>query len=644
MGATTVLWASRRVGRRLDGAPSAEGATPPSGPAGADGRRGCRPRRAGATTSLLAVAALTLAACATTTSTTSPARKAKPLYGGVAVYSHAVGDDFTWLFPLMNQANYEPWDQNTELMMWRPLYFSGKGTEPVINTTLSLAYPPVWSDHDSVVTVRLKPGYRWSDGTPVTTRDVQFWWDLYKANTSQIATYVPGDLPDNVRSIDWVSPTEFVLHLTGSFNPLWYDLNELTLIVPLPQQAWDRESLGGPVGNYDLTTAGAKAVFSFLLKQSEDLTTYATNPLWKVVDGPWVLTGYDPTTYETTLSRNPSYSGPEKPHLDKVVFITPTSETAEVDGLRSGEIDYGYLPFSDYGLLPYFEHHGFTVEAWRPEYVNFDELGYTGPYRHLVDQLYIRQALQHLVDEPLYMKTVIHGFGQYTYGPVPNIPGSPYVSPQEKVDPYPFSVSAARALLTSHGWRPGPGGYMVCESPGTGTGDCGSGIPRGQVLALKMMYETGYPSLLAQVEYFQTAARSAGIEIQLDPESETTMFSIGGVCPPGPCDWGIIAYSYYLWDYTQNDALPTGGEIFGQGNYWGGGYYSPEAQHLIDLTHTHPGLKYLYEYENYISRQVAGLWFPTQDTRISVVKDTLQGWQQQQAFGNPRPSRWYYVS
>ena len=36
--------------------------------------------------------------------------------------------------------------------------------------------------------------------------------------------------------------------------------NELGQLIPLPQQSWDKESATGPVGNYDLTPAGASAI------------------------------------------------------------------------------------------------------------------------------------------------------------------------------------------------------------------------------------------------------------------------------------------------------------------------------------------------------------------------------------------------
>ena len=48
------------------------------------------------------------------------------------------------------------------------------------------------------------------------------------------------------------------------------------------------------------------------------MTTFATNPLWKVVDGPWTLSPSGSTGYYTYVP-NKHYSGPDKPILSKVV-------------------------------------------------------------------------------------------------------------------------------------------------------------------------------------------------------------------------------------------------------------------------------------------------------------------------------------
>jgi len=593
---------------------------------------------------LLLGAALLLAGCSSTKAAPSAVAHTKPLSGGTAVYATSSSTYFHWMLPLPSETTWTPNNMAVSYGMWRPLYYEGKGASPVINEKLSLAYPPVYSEHDTVVTIRLKH-YLWSDGKPVTASDVQFFYDIYKAGKSEVGYYVPGDFPDNVKSLDVVNPSEFVLHLKASYSQNWYTNNQLTEIVPLPEQAWDKESTTGGVGDYASTPAGAARVFHFLYSQSEDVSTYSTNQLWKVVDGPWVIDTYNPTTFETELSANRSYSGPEKPHLAHYAIEVFQSATAEVDALRSGQIDYGYLPFSDYRLASYFTSHGYTVAPWAPDFTQWAELGYTSPaYGPLVRQLYIRQALQHLVDEPLYLKQALHGFGQLTYGPVPDIPHSPYVTKDDRTDPDPYSIGASKRLLAEHGWAKGPNGYLECIRAGSATDDCGAGIAKGRELSLLLRYEAPSEELAAQAQAFASAAKSAGIEIVLHPESANTQYAVGGVCPPGPCDWGIMLWAVWVWNYGEPAILPTESAQFGKGNYFGGGYYSPEAQRLIDAAHTHTGLAYVYAIENYLSRQVAALWFPTGDNSISVIKDTLQGWQPQNSFGQPRPSRWYFTS
>jgi len=626
-------------------------------------------------------AALIVAGCASTTashpSTTS---------GGTVTFAEQADAPPNYIFPLMS-GNY--FDHNNlpffDYLMYRPLYWFGgtsNGTA-AINESLSLAQLPTFSQNNTVATITLKH-WNWSDGKPVTARDIVFWMNLLSAATDPGAPSVgsstspgpgwgagvPGGFPENVVSYQATGTYSVVFHLNASYNPTWFLYNELSQITPLPQQSWDRLSTSGSVGNYDTAaqarmlapasdglpansyvtadpgtaSSGALGVAQFLNSQSEDLSTYSSNPLWQVVDGPWKLQSYDPTTARTVFERNNAFTGPDKPKLSGDVLESFSSQPAEVDALRNGSLDYGYLPLSDVKLSSTFKADGYTIAPWATDYVQWAELGYTSKtWGPLVKQLYIRQALQHVINEPLYLSATLHGDGQLTYGPVPNLPGSPYVSPQEKTDPDPYSVSAAKALLTAHGWTTGSNGVMVCSDPGTGATQCGAGIAKSEPLSLKFMYQTGTPTLQAQVEAFATAAKSAGMDLVLDPQSQSTMFSIGGVCPSsGPCNWGIILYRTFLWNYGQGDVLPTGGQMFGAGNYWGGGYSSSTAQTLINDTHTQAGLQPLFNYENYISTHVAALWFPTWDWQVSVVSNHLHGWDPQQVFGDPVPSRWYF--
>ncbi len=608
---------------------------------GHPGRRGA-PSLAAA----LCAVALGLAACAGGSTAHGPAASGKPRQGGTASYAMPVGNDFSWILPLENQANFEPWDEAVENEMWRPLYYPGQPGRTGIDYGISLAYPPSYSNHDSTVTIRMRKNFKWSDGSPVTNADVRFFFELEAAGarSGRYAPYVAGDMPDDIKSVTYSGKYEITMHLKHSYNPIWFTGNQLSWLYALPAQAWDKTCSTCKVGDAAATPAGAKRVYSFLYGQSEKLSTYASNPLWKVVDGPWLLSGFNPTTYETVLSANKSYTGPGRPHLSKLKIISFSSDTAEVDALRSGAVTFGFLPFSDAPSLKSYERLGYSFKPWYAFYNQSVEFNYTSPtWGPLVRQLYLRQALQHLVNEPLYIKRVYYGYGQPDYGVAPAV-NSSYVAPALRKDPYPYSLRAAKELLRAHGWAKGSSGIDVCRRSGSAANECGTGIKQGEALSIRLMYTTESPSLLAQVEAFAGAAKAAGIEITLDGQTANTMYSIAGVCPPGPCNYGMAAYSGFFWDYGQNALVPTGGQEFGHGNYWGGGYNSARADALIARARTaSSGLQALYKDETYLTDQVAALWFPLPAQELLLVKNNLGGWQALNPYNFPMASRWYYV-
>ncbi|MHB1988623.1 MAG: ABC transporter substrate-binding protein [Acidimicrobiales bacterium] len=600
---------------------------------------------------VLGACALVLAACSSShaplSSGTTPKSHQKPIKGGVASYALPIGEDFSWMLPLENQANYEDYDSNVEGGMWRPLYFAGGAGTTGVNPQLSIANPPVYSNNNKTVTITLKHDYTWSDGTPVTSTDVRFFFALEAAaaKAGKYGPYVPGEMPDDISSVSYQGPYKFTMSLKQSYNPQWFTGNQLTWIYPLPAQTWDKTCATCTVNaNAAATPKGALAVFNFLYQASSNLPSYSTNPLWKVVDGPWVLTSYDPTTFHSVFKANPKYTGRGKPHLSGYEIYAFSSDTAEVDAVRSGIVDFGFLPYTDLASASTYTNQGYTIKPWRYFYNEVAEFGYTnktaGP---LVKQLYVRQALQHLVNEPLYLSAALKGYGLQDYGSAPDYPNSPFVSPALKKDPYPYSISAAKKLLAAHGWTKSSNGTDSCSRPGTAANECGAGIAKGTPLSLSFMYSTGTQSYLSQVEAFQTAARQAGVTINLNGQSENTMYSIAGVCPPGPCNWGLAGYAGFMWDFGQYELLPVGGNQFGKGNYWAGGYNSPEAQRLINYAHTHAGLKPIYAVENYLSKNVASLWWPLADYEIVLAKNTLQGWYPLNPYANFRPSTWYFV-
>jgi len=565
--------------------------------------------------------------------------------GGVARYALPIGDIFTWILPLDNQVGYEYWDVDAERDMWLPLYWAGKGSETGINSTQSIGETPVYSNHDQTVTIKMKTTFKWSTGATVTSNDVKFYFQLVDAGKKKLGNYLPGLLPDDIASVTYPNSSTFVLHLKQRFNPIWFTGNQLTWIYPLPVQEWDRTSLTSPVGSSASTAAGAKRVITFLFTESKSRRTYGTNPLWKTVDGPFEISTYDPVTHTASFVANSHYTGPTKPRIAGFDLYSFTTGTAELDALRSGTITFGYIPFSDLSQVAYFKSHGFSIKPWPTFFNQVVELGYTSKaWGPLVRQLYVRQALQHLITEKLFIQRAFSGYAIPDYGPVADYPHSRYVSPGIRKDPYPYDPQAAAKLLSEHGWVKGSGGTDECKRPGTGADECGKGIPKGKKLSLLYMYTTNTTAFFTAVSAFRTVAKSVGIDLSLDPQTQTTMFSIGGVCPSTPpCKWGLIGYSNYMWTYGQYQLIPSGTSQWGKGNFWGGGYYTPTAQKLIDAVETKPGLKPLYKAENYLSKNLASLWWPLQDLTIAAVKHTLSGWQHLSPYGSFVPQSWYFT-
>ena len=80
--------------------------------------------------------------------------------------------------------------QQFQDLMYRPLYWMGKGSTPDLNPTLSLAKPPVYGPGNTVI-ITLKP-YKWSDGESLDAQDVMFWMNMLHAEKVNWAAYTPG--------------------------------------------------------------------------------------------------------------------------------------------------------------------------------------------------------------------------------------------------------------------------------------------------------------------------------------------------------------------------------------------------------------------------------------------------------------------
>jgi peptide/nickel transport system substrate-binding protein len=588
----------------------------------------------------VAVATLLLGACSGSSSSAPSGKPGTPVSGGVATFALPPSATPDWIFPFIDSAHSSVDNRNQfEYLMYRPLYWFGDNGEPVMNPSLSLADPPVYSNNDQTVTITLK-NYHWSNGEAVTSQDVGFWLNMLAAEKANWAYYVPGGLPDDLSSWTVTGPSTIVLHLKTTYSPDWFTDNELSQITPLPL-AWDKTS-ATTAGSCATSVSSCAAVWTYLYSQAKQTSTYATSPIWQVVDGPWRLASYQSTGY-SVFKPNPKYSGPVKAKLSEFIEQPFTTEQAELNVLRSGDVSVGYLPVTDISQQQVIAQSGYTLNTWLDAGINYFPYNFNNPtVGPIFKQLYIREAFQRLINQPQYISQIWGGYASPTYGPVPNDPPNPYLDNYVKDNPYPFSVSAASQLLTSHGWKVNPNGVTTCTSPGTGASDCGAGIAAGAKLSFNLLYASGSIEQTSEMEAMKSTFSEVGIDLNLSEAPFDTVISSSVPCQPtqASCSWQLDNWGGG-WSYSM-DHFPNGDLIFGTGagdNF--GSYSSSTADSLITQTDHQPGT--LDTDENYLAQNLPAVFMPKADYQLTEISTKLQGVTPQEPTFNLTPEDWYFT-
>ena len=585
------------------------------------------------------------------TTTTSPATGTK-ITGGTAVWALPPATTPNYIFPFASSAYFGTYNQNTfSALMYRPLYWFGNGAQPLLDPSLSLANPPTWSGNTATITLKR---YRWSNGTPVTTTDVMFWVNMLKAAGAKDWGAYNGFPSAYVRSIKAAGPTELQLTTKQAYSHTWFLYNDLSQITPMPA-AWDRTA-SGP-GDCAARVSDCTAVYRYLDAQSRQLTTYASAPLWSIVDGPWRLSAFNADGHVTFVP-NPRYSGPVKPALSKFEEAPFSTQAAEYNALRSpaagGQtIDVGYLPLADApakpagsspltpGRNPLAGYRLSPLYAWGINYfvMNFQSSTGNGP---IIRQLYFRQALASLLNQQAVINGPLRGYGAPTVGPVARTPVTRYLSPQlRSASPFPFDPSKAKSLLASHGWKVVRGGVTACVTPAL----CGPGIKPGHKLVFSLNYVAGTPWITQEMAQLRSSASRVGIRMNLHPElfGQVAALAIGNCkATHSPCSWDLAN-----WDtgwFFGPDYEPTGETLFKSGAIANsGGYSSPENDAFISKTLTSDNLSYLYQWQNLLAAQLPVMFQPNGVYQLTEVAGNLRGVTPQNPMLFINPEDWYFV-
>jgi peptide/nickel transport system substrate-binding protein len=586
-----------------------------------------RPKRLAVVAALAAIA-MAAAGCSSSSSSGPKANTGgTPIQGGTATVALPAGVTLNYIFPFYAITNASVYnDEQFQWLMYRPLYMFGNntGNDVGINYPLSPANAPVYSNGGKTVSVTMK-GWKWSNGESVDAQSLIFYMNMVEGEKANWYATTPGLLPDNVTSYKATGPDQVTFNLDKAYSSIWFTYNQLAELTPMPL-SWDVTSLTGAPGSGGCSTdtagdkwAKCKAVYTFLTAQAKQAASYATSPLWSVVDGPWKLSSYS-TAGNVTMVANKAYSGSPKPALAALKYVPFTADSAEYTALKTGQVDVGAIPSADlpprpanailpatnplgstYSLQPFYSFGIFYAQP------NFNNPA-VGP---MVRQLYMRQALQEVFDQNGIDKAIFRGYAVPDSGPAPNTPpGNQWTPPVQNENngqgPYPFSIANAKALLTSHGWSLA-GGVMTCQDPAK----CGTGIAKGQQAKFTFVYATGQAAVTAQWQAYKSDASQAGIDINLVGQTFNTIIGESAPCAPLGPKCNVQVFAFGGWAYNGPGFEPTGEPLFATGAGSNSGNYSnPAMDQLINATHTSSSLAVFDTYATYGANQLPFIWAP----------------------------------
>lgn len=268
------------------------------------------------------------------------------------------------------------------------------------------------------VVFQLRPGVKWHDGAPFTSKDVKFTFDqvLDVSSGSRLRSDFAA-----VMGVDVIDSLTVRFRLNAPFAPLLTLLGYNAGILP-----------------------------EHLLRGRPLTDAIAFNRGQAVGTGPFRIAASEPGS-ALVLERNPDYFG-DTPQLDGIVFRVVPDINAQVAQLRSGELDLATIEPANIATLENAAGIRITqvpvVQHW---YVAFNTRN------PLFSSAIVRRALNYAVNRKAIVDGVLKGYGDVARGTIPVALRYFYDS---TVAPTPFAPDSALALLAEAGWARDKGGRL----------------------------------------------------------------------------------------------------------------------------------------------------------------------------------------
>jgi len=401
------------------------------------------------------------------------------------------------------------------------------------------------------MTFELKKEAKWDNGTPITSKDVEF---TFKAIMNPAVNDEPQksyydfinniltvkNYPDNPRKFTILCDKRYILAelASGGTNIL-------------PEYVYDPEKHMEHYTMEQMHTAKEKLandpdMVAFAKEFNSD--KYSRDPKYVSGSGAYKFTEWV-TGQRLVLEKKKDWWGSSlagtncffEANASKLIYQTINDLTSALVSLKAGNVDVmNDIKPQDFIDLPKSQKFTENFDTYTPLQLTYSYLGINTTSPKFAD-IKTRQALAHLCDIQRMIKDVIYGLGQQVIGPVSPMDSLNY---NFNIKPYEYNIDTAKSILASAGWKDSDGdGILDKVIDGKKTD-----------FTIDFLINSGSDTRKKVALIFQEVARKVGITVNVIQQDWNVyldnvkkhsfeMYYGAWVMPYGPSDFKQIYYT-----------------------------------------------------------------------------------------------------
>jgi peptide/nickel transport system substrate-binding protein len=303
------------------------------------------------------------------------------------------------------------------------------------------------------VTYKIRDGWRWTDGTPVTSRDAIYNWRLVMDPEMEVAAR---NAEQKIYDITANGDSSWTVKFMSEKQARQAAAGELVGNVPFAEFKDDYQQSGygeqvGPVVDPLYWVIGMRWLPAHVLEnipaRDQAASEFARKPLG---DGPYVLKEWK-GGQEIILEKSDLPFPLGEPAIKTIIFRFYGETAAVIAALQKGEIDVvtgtGGLTVANAPDLDKIEETGIYTMIYEPGY-QWEHID-LNTQKFPFDDVMVRKALYHATDKELLVERLYYGRQSTTDLPVPPFAWA-YTDTYVK---YPYDPARAKELLVEAGWN-----------------------------------------------------------------------------------------------------------------------------------------------------------------------------------------------